>query len=45
MKNQHNVSPGRKGYINTFIFGGMEVTMESEVYMVTMVAVQLNVRR
>lgn len=27
MKNQHNVSPGRKGYINTFIFGGMEVTI------------------
>ena len=27
MKNQHNVSPGRKGYINTFIFGKMEVTI------------------
>lgn len=27
MKNQHHVSPGRKGYINTFIFGGMEVTI------------------
>ncbi len=27
MKNQHNVSPGRKGYINTFIFGEMKVTI------------------
>lgn len=27
MKNQHHVSPGRKGYINTFIFGEMEVTI------------------
>lgn len=27
MKNQHKVSPGRKGYINTFIFGGMKVTV------------------
>lgn len=27
MKNQHHVSPGRKGYINTFVFGGMEVTI------------------
>jgi hypothetical protein len=27
MKNQHYVSPGRKGYINTFIFGEMEVTI------------------
>lgn len=27
MKNQHNVSPGRKGYINTFMFGEMKVTI------------------
>ena len=27
MKNQHNVSPGRKGYINTFLFGEMKVTI------------------
>ena len=27
MKNQHNVSPGRKGYINTFVFGEMKVTI------------------
>lgn len=27
MKNQHNVSPGRKGYINTFMFGKMKVTI------------------
>lgn len=27
MKNQHNVSPGRKGYVNTFIFGEMKVTI------------------
>lgn len=27
MKNQHNISPGRKGYINTFIFGEMKVTI------------------
>lgn len=27
MKAQHNVSPGRQGYINTFIFGGMKVTV------------------
>lgn len=27
MKNQHYVSPGRKGYINTFIFGEMKVTI------------------
>lgn len=27
MKNQHNISPGRKGYINTFMFGEMKVTI------------------
>lgn len=27
MKNQHNVSPSRKGYINTFMFGEMKVTI------------------
>lgn len=27
MKNQHNVSPGRKGYINTFMFGEMKITI------------------
>lgn len=27
MKNQYNVSPGRKGYINTFMFGEMKVTI------------------
>ena len=27
MKQLHNVSPGRKGYENTFVFGGMKVTV------------------
>lgn len=27
MKSQHNVSPGRKGYIREFIFAGMKVTI------------------
>lgn len=27
MKSQHHISPSRKGYINTFIFGGMKVTI------------------
>lgn len=27
MKNQHDISPGRKGYINTFVFGEMKVTV------------------
>lgn len=27
MKQQHNVSPGRKGYEHTFLYGGMKVTV------------------
>lgn len=27
MKNEHMISPGRKGYENTFVFGGMKVTV------------------